>query len=104
MLTDITPKDYMCLVKHVEFSLFGGSGILYKIGPDAFKDKRRFPDEKNILHEGMRVKFDARSDFIWIERKTFITENGLRGDGTILINDDRIFNGEDKIKNAERTD
>lgn len=89
-MDDIEPKRHKCLLKDVYFYGLFGYGILEKLGPDAFKDKRRFPNDEDVLCKGMKVIFDARRDFVSVKNGAEDLDNS-----TILINDDCIYKPKD---------
>ncbi len=56
-MIEFEPRAYKCILKDVCLDGLFGYGILEKIGPDAFKDERRFPDEDSKIKVGDEVIF-----------------------------------------------
>jgi hypothetical protein len=56
-MIEFEPRAYKCILKDVYLDGVFGHGILEKIGPDAFKDERRFSDEDSKIKVGTDVIF-----------------------------------------------
>lgn len=75
MSDDLVPLKYFCIVSDVKMQKGNWYGKLRKVGPEAFKDRRRF---NKPIKKGSTVYFDLRfASFYMKDFKTAIISDDL---------------------------